>query len=416
MGEIEMIMESTRRRGIIAVRADGDRQGVSRVLAELQAGFEGFKAQHNSRVDGLERGLEDVSRAVDDMSRGMAAIQVGPHGGSDPRRRDSAKALVSLGDFARTGDISALGGGMKVNAAMKTGSGPDGGFTVPEELAGEIVSVQKNTSAMRQLARVITTTAGTFEQPVNRGGAGSGWTNEGAARPETDHPTLALIEVSAMEVYANVAVTQTLLDDSAYNIGSFVTDEIADQFNTEEGGAYLNGDGVSKPRGFLTHTITTEADAARAFGTLQYVPSGGAAGFAASNPGDALIDLAFKLRGKYRQNGRWLMNSATMATVSKFKDGQGNYLWSRSMAAGMPDLLLGYPVFTDEDMPDVAANTYPIAFGDWQRGYLITDRMGVRILRDPYTNKPFVMFYATKRVGGSIIDSNAIKLLKIAAS
>ena len=390
---------STRSRGGLPQNASPQE-----VVAGLNTAFEEFKADHNSRIDRLEN-------VFDDQAARIAAMQTG--GGSGPIRGSARAALTNLGQFGRSGDPGALSQGLQPQAALSVGSDPDGGYTVPEEMADTITELQRDVSPMRRLARVITTRSASFDMPVNLGGTGTGWVGETAARPETTTPTFANVNIPHGEIYANPAITQQLLDDSAYALGEFIAEEIARTFAEQEGAAFIAGNGTNKPLGFLTGTPVATDDSARAFGTLQYIAGGAASTF---SDDEKLVDLVFSLKSGYRQNGAWLMNSATLAVVSKFKDGNGRFLWQDSLESGTPGRLLGYPVEVDEDMPDIAADAFPIAFGDFRRGYVITDRAGVRLLRDPFTQKPYIMFYATKRVGGKLVDTNAIKLLKVATA
>lgn len=385
--------------------------GAAAMLAEMQRRVDDFINRH--------------AEAMDNVNTQIAALKLGGVGGDgsiESRSAGARRAVQNLGKFGRTGRAEDLVEGFNINNAMSIDSDPNGGFTVPDELSSEILKVQRNDSAMRRLARVVSTRSTSFKQPMSVGGTDSGWVGEKQTRSETNTSDIALIDVPAGEIYANPAITRNLLDDSAYDLGAFIVGEIGDEFTAQEGAAFISGNGINKPRGFLDYDAVSTADASRAFGKLQYVATGDANGFIALDvnaghfPGDCLIDLVYALKAKYRQNGTWLMNSATAAKVRKFKDGEGRYLWVDGLAAGQPDRLLGYPVEIDEDMSDTGANAYPIAFGDWQRGYLITDRVGVRILRDELTHKPFIHFYTTKRVGGGLLDSNAIKLLKCAAS
>jgi HK97 family phage major capsid protein len=217
-----------------------------------------------------------------------------------------------------------------------------------------------------------------------------------------------------MELYAMPAATTSLLDDSAVDIDSWLAAEVEAVFAEQEGAAFVNGDGVNKPRGFLNYP--TVAESAWSWGNLGYIATGVAGALPSTNPADVLIDTVYALRAGYRQNAAWVMNRKTQAAVRKLKDGQGNYLWQPPVTAGGDASLMGFKLVEAEDMPDIAANAAPIAFGNFNRGYLVVDRLGVRILRDPYSAKPYVLFYTTKRVGGGVQDFNAIKLLKVAVS
>ncbi len=230
--------------------------------------------------------------------------------------------------------------------------------------------------------------------------------DSGGSRLNVDFPT--------HELYANPGATQTLLDDNSVDLAEWLADEVSMEFAEQEGDAFVNGDGSEKPRGLLSYP--TVANDNWSWGRLGYIASGAAGDFAASDPSDAFIDMIYGLRRGYRQNARWLMNDLTTARIRKFKDGQGNYLWQPSSQAGEPATFMGYPHEADDWMPDVAANSLPVAFGDFRCGYLIIDRTGIRVLRDPYTNKPYVHFYTTKRVGGGIQNFQAIKVMKIASS
>ena len=217
------------------------------------------------------------------------------------------------------------------------------------------------------------------------------------------------------ELYANPSATQAMLDDANFDVEEWLAREIAAEFAKAEGAAFVNGDGINRPKGFLQQATSAAGDASRPFGTLQHVASGAAGDFG-SNPQERLIDLVQALRAPYRQGASFVMNAATLARIRKFKTSDGAFVWQPSLAAGQPATLLGYPVVEAEDMPDVGANALAIAFGNFRAGYLIAERSETVILRDPYSNKPFVNFYATKRVGGCVSNSEAIKVMKFAVS
>jgi len=218
------------------------------------------------------------------------------------------------------------------------------------------------------------------------------------------------------EIYAAPKSTQKLLDDSSINVESWLVDHVADKFGRTENTAFVNGNGVGKPRGFLTYPVSTDADDVRAWGTMEYTPSGASGAFASSDPGDALIDLQYSLNSGYRPSAVWLMNRAVAGEVRKFKDTQGRYMWADGLQPGQPPSLLGHSVILAEDMPDLAADSLSVAFGDFRRGYIIADRHEMRVLRDPYSDKPFTIFYTYKRCGADVANYECIKILKMAAS
>lgn len=307
--------------------------------------------------------------------------------------------------------------GREVELKSFAGNVPaDGGYAVPKEIDAVIDATLKSISPIRAVANVVQVGSAGYRKLVTTNGVASGWASEVAARPTTATPTFNEIVPSFGELYANPAATQAMLDDAQFDVEAWLADEIATQFAKSEGTAFVNGDGIDKPKGFLTYTAVATGDATRTFGQLQYVPVGAASDFPATNPQDKLLDLVHALRAPYRQGAVWVMNSATLAKIRKFKTSDGAFVWTPGLVTGQPDTLLGYPVVESEDMPDIAANSMPIAFGNFRAGYLIAERSETNILRDPYSNKPYVNFYATKRIGGAVSNSEAIKLLRIAAS
>ncbi len=289
-----------------------------------------------------------------------------------------------------------------------------GGFAVPREIDSMIATQLRDISPIRKLAQVVQVGTAGYRKLIATGGVASGWVSEGAARPETATPNFAEIAPPSGELYANPAASQMMLDDAAFDLESWLSSEIAFEFARAEGAAFVGGTGINQPSGFLSTAKSLIGDATRPFGTMQYVASGNATGLNA-NPEAKMIDVMHALRSGYRQGASWVMNSATLAVIRKLKTSDGAFLWQPGLVEGQPDRLLGYPIVEAENMPDIAANTFPIAFGNFKQGYLIAERSATQILRDPFTNKPYVHFYATKRVGGQVLDSAAIKLLKIEA-
>jgi HK97 family phage major capsid protein len=294
--------------------------------------------------------------------------------------------------------------------ALSAGSNPDGGYLVPVQIENRIHSVARDRSNIRAIANVQSISTGSLDIFLDPDDIDSAWVGETQDRPETTSPKLKRISIVVHEIYAQPKATQTLLDDSAVNIEEWLSERVRDRFDRIENVAFISGDGVAKPSGLLSYSKVAEAS--WSWGNLGYIHTGGAT----IDSADDLIDLVYTLKSDYRANASWVMNSTTAGTVRKMKDGEDRYIWQQSIMAGQPNLLLGYPVVIAEDMPDVGDGNYPIAFGDFRRGYTIVDRIGVRVLRDPYSQKPYVLFYTTKRVGGGVTNFDAIKLLKTAAS
>jgi len=295
-------------------------------------------------------------------------------------------------------------------------TGADGGVAVPREIDAAIDTTLKAISPIRRIANVVTVGTAGYRKLVTQNGVASGWASEVATRPETATPVFNEIVPPMGDLYANPAASQFMLDDAAFDVEAWLADEIATEFARAEGAAFVGGSGVNRPRGFVSSATTNQADGVRAFGTLQHLATGVDAAFPAANPQDRLIDLVQSLRAPYRQGATWVMNSKTLATVRKFKTTDGAFIWQPGLTSGNGDLLLGYPVIEAEDMPDIASNALAIAFGNFKAGYLIVERGETSILRDPYSNKPYVYFYATKRVGGMVSNSEAIKLMKFSVS
>lgn len=288
----------------------------------------------------------------------------------------------------------------------------DGGYAVPREIDAMIASELKEVSPIRQIAQVVRVGSAGYRKLVTTGGTASGWVGETAGRPETDTPDFEEIAPPTGELYANPAASQAMLDDAQFDLEGWLASEVAMEFARAEGAAFVGGTGVDQPLGFLSSPTSLAGDAVRPFGSLQYIGSGDASGFDA-NPEARLIDLVHTMKAGHRQGASWVMNSSTLSEVRKLKTTDGAFLWQPGLVEGQPDRLLGYPVIEAEDMPDMAGGNCPVAFGNFKAGYIIAERSATQILRDPFTNKPFVHFYATKRVGGQVLDSSAIKLLKI---
>ena len=353
---------------------------------------------HDSAIAALRGEVEEVKSRLERVYRSSARPALGSI--------DASTAARSFID----GYIRA---GRETELKSLTGTVPaDGGFAVPRQIDELIASRLVKISPIRSVASIVQTSTSGFRRLISTGGTASGWVSETAARPDTATPKLAEIAPPMGELYANPSATQAMLDDAAFDVEGWLAGEIANEFARAEGAAFINGTGTNQPRGFLQTGSATTGDATRAFGTLQHLVSGNATGFDTA-PDSKLIDMVFALRAGLRQGAVWMMNSSTLAAVRKFKAADGSFLWQPGIVDGQPNRLLGYPVIEAEDMPDIGAGAFPIAFGNFKAGYLIAERSATRILRDPYSNKPYVQFYATRRIGGQVLDSDAIKLLKI---
>ena len=316
--------------------------------------------------------------------------------------------------YLRSGDDDGLRGLVLEGKALNSSVAAEGGYLVDPQTSETIRSVLRSTASIRQIANIVNVEATSFDVLVDRTDIGSGWATETASASETTTPQIDRISIALHELSAMTKASQRLLDDSAFDSESWLAERIADKVARAEAAAFVSGDGVDKPKGFLSHA--TVANDVWAWGSLGYVATGAAGDFAATNAADAIVDLVYALNAEYRANASFVMNSKTAGAVRKMKDADGRFLWSDGLAAGEPARLMGYPVLVAEDMPDIAADAYALAFGDFKNGYTVAERPDLRVLRDPFSAKPHVLFYASKRVGGDVSDFAAIKLLKFAAS
>jgi HK97 family phage major capsid protein len=391
-------------------------------FGEFMRTFEAFKEGNDDRLSQLERRLsadvvtvdkvDRLNRALDETKRvvdNLALKSARPHlGGPAPRSGAALQHKAAFDAYIREGDASQL---RDLEAkALSVGSNPDGGFLVPEELERAVNRGVRNVSPIRAIAGIRRVSGSVYKKPFAITDAATGWVAETAARPETATPTLAELAFPTMELYAMPAATPALLDDAAVDIDEWIADEVQVTFAQQEGTAFVTGNGVARPKGFLDYTKV--ANASWTWGNIGFITTGTAGAFPATNGGDKLIDLVYTVKSGYRANGTFVFNRATQAVIRKMKDGDGNYLWQPAAKAGDASTLMGFPVAESEDMPNIATDSYSVAFGGFRRGYLIVDRVGIRILRDPYSSKPYVLFYTTKRVGGGVQDFDAIKLLR----
>lgn len=409
-------------RGLIAVSAEAQVKTPAN-FGELAVAWEAFKTSHTAQLEEIKSGKTDVlttdkldtinaaltelQTAVDDQAKIQAAAKLG-NGGvigdiqADPEYSAAFKAHMRRGDKAPA----------DIQAAMNKGTDADGGYLAPIEWDRTIGEKLKLISPMRAESRVITISVAGFKKYFGDRNVGSGWVGETASRPATSTPQIGVLDFTPGELYANPAITQQLLDDAAVDLEKWLGSEVDTEFARQEGIGFTSGDGVNKPYGVLTY-VEGAANAARhPYGAIKVKNSGAVAALT----GDGLLDLMYDLPTQFAANAKFHMNRLSMGAARKLKDGQGNYLWQPSYASGQPQTLAGAPVVEHPDFPIVAAGNVAALYGDMEATYLVVDRVGIRVLRDPFTNKPFVHFYTTKRVGGGVHNPEPMRALKVGAS
>ncbi|EBA03689.1 phage major capsid protein, HK97 [Rhodobacterales bacterium HTCC2150] len=382
----------------------GSAAEVKTAMASFLNEFSGFRAGIDTKFQQTEERLNMLDRKM--MTHKRPALSTGAET-TTPHKK-------AFEDYLRCGDDDGLRALTLEGKALSTAVAGDGGYLVDPQTSDTIQSVLKSSASIRAVANVVNVEATTYDVLVDHTDIGSGWASETGSVSETDTPQIERISIALHELSALPKASQRLLDDSAFDIDAWLANRIADKFARAEASAFVSGDGVDKPKGFLTHPSV--ANGAWAWGSLGYVPSGADGEFAAVDAADAIVDLVYSLGAQYRANATFAMNSKTAGAVRKMKDADGRFLWSDGLAAGEPARLMGYPVLIAEDMPDIASDATAIAFGDFEAGYTVAERPDLRILRDPFSAKPHVLFYVTKRVGGDVSDFAAIKLLKFAVS
>lgn len=401
---------------------------ITKAIEASNIAFASFKQINDERLAKIEKGVGgadelkvSMEKAFKDMQDQKAVIETleaklkRPNIGGDgkPVDEQAEEHKKAFGGYMRKGiefDRSIEHKSLGISA------GPDGGFAVPKVIDGMIDSLAVNISPIRSIAQVQQISTSDFHKLVNTRGTTSGWVGETAARPSTQTPQLVDIAPPMGDLYANPQASQQMLDDVFFNAEQWLAGELATEFARAEGAAHVNGTGVNQPKGFLAYTTAATGDATRAFGTLEHVGTGSSGAFktlsGTVNPADDLFTVVSKMKALYRKGSNWVTNKSVLFQIMGFKDFQGRYVFNPTTAPGVEDTILGYPVVEAEDMPALGANSLSIAFGNFKLGYLIVDRIGTRVIRDPFTNKPFIGFYTTKRSGGSVLNSEAIKLLK----
>ena len=379
--------------------------------AEMKSAMAGFMKE-------LKGFQDDVKQALQHQEERLTMLNQKTMTYGRPALSVSAEVEVphqkAFDAYLRSGDDDGLRGLVLEGKALNTAVAAEGGYLVDPQTAEMIRSSLKSTSSIRAIANVVQVEATSFDVLIDHSDVGSGWATESGSIVETATPAIERISIPLHELSAMPKASQRLLDDSAFDVEGWLAGRIADKFARAEAASFVAGDGIDKPTGFLTHTKVVEAS--WTWGNLGYIATGVAGDFNGSNPADAVVDLVYALDATYRANATFVMNSKTAGAMRKMKDADGRFLWSDGLAAGEPARLMGYPVLIAEDMPDIANDAYAVAFGDFASGYTIAERPDMRVLRDPFSAKPHVLFYASKRVGGDVSDYAAIKLLKFAVS
>lgn len=385
-------------------------EGVSDALTpaeDLKAAIAGFMSEFKDFSTGVRAKIHKQEERMNMLDRKTLTAGRPALATSATEEAPHQKAFAA---YLRSGDDDGLRGLEMEGKALGTSVAADGGYLADPVTSSTIQSTLSATASLRAIATVVNVEASSYDVLIDHTDTGAGWATE-AGVAETGTPSIDRISIALHELSALPKASQRLLDDSAFDVETWLAGRIADKFARSEAAAFVGGDGVDKPKGFLSHPIVDDASAA--WRDIGYVATGvdGDLG-----DGDAIIDLVYALGAEYRANGTFVMNSKTAGALRKLKDADGRFLWADGLAAGEPARLAGYPVLIAEDMPDIASGADAIAFGDFAAGYTVAERPDLRVLRDPFSAKPHVLFYATKRVGGDVSDFSAIKVLKFAVS
>lgn len=401
---------------------------VTEQVAKLGNAWEEFKRVNDNRLAEIEKKgsadtlftghLDKINAALDEQKSRLdqlhTAMNRAPAVGEIAENKNSEYKKVFLDGFVRKGEQKLSPDEFK---ALSAGSDPDGGYTVPVEMSSQIIKTIYETSPMRQLCSTQTISSKSLEMLVDKDEATATWVAETGAASNSTTPTWAKLNIPTFTIASEPRATQEVLEDSATDLEAWLSEKVADKFARTENAAFLSGDGVTKPRGMLSYTASSDSGSGVTWGNIGYIPTGASGDWASSNPSDALITTVYTLKAAYRNRASWIMSRLRQAEVRKFKESTTNaYIWQPGLQAGQPAALLGYPVYDAEDMPAKAANSLSVAFGDFKAAYQIVDRRGIYVIRDIYTVKPYVLFNTTKRVGGDVVNFEAFKVLKFAAS
>lgn len=387
---------------------------LTELIEQQGRAFEAFKTTNDERLDVLERRGGDVlsdekigringelDRLADQVSRVETAFKRAPRADMRGPRPYSAETMPFFSYLRKDKE----GLAPDEAKALTVGADPTAGYLAPAEFARELIKAEVEFSPLRSVARLRTTANRALQIPARTGTFAAQWTAEQGTRSETTGLTYGLEEIPSHELYALVDVSEQMLEDSEFNLEEELQAEFAEQFAVAEGVAFVDGNGVGRPEGLLDHSDVASNNSGSA-ATIQD----------ATGQANGLIDLFHGLKTAYARNGVWLLNRTTLGSVRKLKDGQNNYIWQPGLVAGMPNTILGAPYVEMPDMPDEAANAFPIAYGDWRRGYVILDRINLSVLRDPFTQATSgnIRYVARRRVGGQVVLAEAIRKLKCA--
>ena len=414
---------------------------LSKTIDSIATAFEEYKSTNDARIEAIKAGkgtaeldakLARMDAAIDNMGEVKSKLEAmetrmsrpGAYGEGESTSREAAEYkgaflnwMRSPTDQERQQKVTAAQRNLETRAAdARTSTGASGGFALPEEIERTIARLGVDMSPIRSLATVRTVGTPDYKELIDVNGAAFEWIGETDTRAQTNTPDLAEIAPTFGMASAKPQATEESLDDLFFDVENWLIQSAAEAIYAGEGVAFVSGNGTKKPKGFLAGPVpVTTTDATRAFGTLQYIASAQAAAMPTSP--DVFFDMIYSLRARYRANATWVTSKAVLATIRKYKEATTNaYMWQPALAAGQPSSFAGFPMVEAEDMPAVGAGTFPLAFGDFREGYLICDRVGMRMTRDEITTPGYVKFYIRKRVGGAIRNSQSIKLLKIAAS
>lgn len=377
---------------------------------EMKTAVAGFMSDFKGFRDDIHKRLQQQEMKMTKLDRKMMTART-PLSGAAEMDVPHQKAFNA---YLRSGEDDGLRGLVLEGKAMSSAVAADGGYLVDPVTSDRIGSVLASTASIRAVANVVQVEASSYDVLVDRGEMESGWATETDATTETATPVIERVSIPLYELSAMPRASQRLLDDSAFDIEGWLASRIADKFARSEANAFINGDGVNKPKGFLAEAQA--ANGSWAWGKIGYVATGAAGALDSANPADAIIELIYALGAEYRAGAVFVMNSKTAGEIRKLKDNDGRFLWSDSLQSDEFARLMGYKVMICEDMPDIAADAAAIAFGNFEAGYTIAERPDMRVLRDPFSAKPNVLFYANKRVGGGVSDFAAIKVLKFSVS